>query len=145
MAPFSFWIRNIEWNDNEVVALCRHLNFYITYYDSYSPNIDMHATKQEGAKPRERYISGSFPKTIVATELNSNLMHFWAGSRGGDMFRRFLYCYQILEYASFYYVEDSIKRAIKKTLTTPHIQDEMDGLIVDILDCVQGSRVWDGN
>ena len=135
----------MHWNDEATVSLCRHLNFYMSYYDAYSPIIAMHAPKQEGGEPRERYIAGSFPKTIVAAELNSNLMHFWAGSRSGDVFRRFLYCYQILEFASFYFVEDNIKRAVRKALATPHIRDEMDNLIIEIIDCVQESRIWEGN
>jgi hypothetical protein len=144
MSPISFWIRNFDWEDETAVALCRHLNFYISYYDTASPTIDIHAPTQEGGEPRERYIAGSFPKTIVATELNSNLMHFWAGTRGGDVFRRFLYSYQILEFASFYYVEDNIKRAVKMALSTPHIKDEMDQVIIEVIDSVRESKIWEG-
>lgn len=30
-------------------------------------------------------------------------------------------------------------------LSTPHIQDEMDSVVIDIIDCVSESRVWEGN
>jgi hypothetical protein len=146
--PISFWIRNIEWNEDSIVELARHLNFYLSYYDMDSPVINIHPPKpdiDDGHKPRERYIAGSFPDKISGTTLNSNLLHFWAASRSGDAFRRFLYCYQILEFASFYFVEDQIKRAVKKALITPHVLGQMDSIVIKIIDHVQESKIWEGN
>jgi len=147
-APISFWIRNIEWNEQNVVDLSRHLNFYMTYYDIHSPVINIHPPKpdhDDGRKQRERYVIGSFPEKISGTNLNSNLMHYWAASRIGDAFRRFLYCYQVLEFASFYFVDDQIKRAVKKALITPHVMGEMDSIVIKIIDHVQDAKMWDGN
>jgi hypothetical protein len=146
-SPVCFWIRGVEWNAEDVVDLASHLNFYMSYYDTRSPNIRIFAPKKEiaASETRERFIAGKFPKTILGTELNSNLMHFWNASRYGDMFRRFLYGYQILEFASFYFIEDSVRQAVKRTLATPHINDEIDSLIVSIIDDVQKSRIWEGN
>ncbi len=146
MIPVSFWIRNFEWDDESAVEISRHLNFYMSYYDVEMPRILIHPPKQEreSQKPRERYITGSFPKTIVAADLNSNLLHFWMASRGGDMFRRFLYCFQILEFASFYFIEDNIRRAVKRALSRPNIKDDVDSVLVEVIEHFKESKIWDG-
>jgi hypothetical protein len=144
-APISFWVHDFEWEEDLAVELVRHLNFYMTYYDTFSPKIELHPPKQVSVyNARERYIAKKFPTDIRGAELNSNLLHFWVASRGGDIFRRFLYCYQIIEFSSFYFIEDSIKRAVRKALLTPHFKDEMDALIIKIIDHVQESKVWEG-
>ncbi|MDH2383610.1 hypothetical protein [Bradyrhizobium sp. CER78] len=145
LEPISFWIRNFDWDDILAVELVRHLNFYMTYYDTFSPKIDLHPPKQASEySTRERYVATKFPTDVRAQELNSNLLHFWTASRGGDVFRRFLYCYQIIEFSSFYFIEDGVKRAVRKALLTPHFKDEMDALVIKIIDHVQESKVWEG-
>jgi len=146
LSPVSFWVSGVQWDDESVVDLARHLNFYMSYYDFSSPAIIIHPPKQESTSlPRTRYIAQKFPQQIEAEELSSNLMHFWEASKTGDVFRRFLYCYQILEYSSYYSVEDNIRRSIRKVLTTPHRRDEMDSMIIKIIDHVAESKVWEGN
>ena len=83
MFPISFWIRNFDCTEDTAVEICRHLNFYMSYYDTSSPTIDIHTPTAQAEKPRERFIAGTFPKTIISTEF---LMHFWHGSRGGDFY-----------------------------------------------------------
>jgi hypothetical protein len=100
--PLSFWISCIEWDEDIVRDLARHLNFYMTYYDNMSPVIIIHTPESEAAASptASRFPFGDFPNIISGTELDDNLLHFWAASREGDPFRRFIYNFQILEYAA---------------------------------------------
>ncbi len=146
-SPVSFWVRNFDATGEDAVDLARHLNFYTTYFDIYNPTIDVLPPKTAAVegKPRERYISSSFPKKIAAQPLESTLLHYWHTSRSGDPFRKFIYCYQILEYSAFYYIEDTIKKKVRRLLASPHIYDRMDELMMEILDHMQDSKIWTGD
>jgi hypothetical protein len=145
--PWSFWIRDVPWDQEQMVMLARHLNFYMPYYDARSPTINILPPKQEPSKfpQKERYVIGHFPTSIRADELSSNLMHYWTASHNGDPFRRFLYNYQIIEYAAQFFIDDKIKRAVKNVLALPHLSDDPDGFAVKILELAQGATMWDGN
>lgn len=146
-APVSFWIRKVEVSEVDAVELARHLNFYMTYFDIHNPTIDILPPKQEVLedKPRERYISGKFPTKIVGTTQEPSLLHYWMTARTGDAFRKYLYCYQILEYVAFYYIDDSIKKRVKRLLITPDFHDKIDDLMMEILESLQDKKIWDGD
>ena len=143
--PVSFWIRGLKWNEDVALALVNHLNFYMTYYDSQSPVILVHAPRQENvaAQPQQRFRFGNFPKKISAKKLDDNLRHFWEASRRGDPVRRFLYSYQILEYAAFYYVEESIQKTIRKLLSAPNATDNIDRVTSQLIEACSESKLSD--
>jgi hypothetical protein len=144
--PTSLWIRNLEWDQEKAVELAMHLNFYMSYFDTRSPTINIFPPKEEKSKRKEaeRYIAGYFPAKIVGRQMNANLLHYWSQSNSGDPFRRFLYAYQIVEYTSFYFVEESAKHALRKALARPHIHHELDGVIVEIMDSLSETKNWEG-
>lgn len=145
--PLCFWINGFEWDEGNAVELAMHLNFFMTYYDRTNPTIDIHPPQHEPSamQRRERYVTGFFPKKIIARDLNTNLLHFWKCTRENDPLRRFLYAYQIIEHASFYYVEERVKKSLHKALSSPHIHHEIEKLIVDIMDQVSATKNWEGN
>ena len=53
---------------------------------------------------------------------------------------KFIYYYQILEYAAFYYVDDSIRRNLLRIVCTPDILSNPEKYISRILDAVSESR-----
>lgn len=144
--PLCFWIKGLEWNEEKCVDIAMHLNFYMTYYDFRNPTINVFPPKQEKSefKIREQYVVGYFPKEIRGKELNLNLMHFWAQTRKADALRRFQYCYQIVEHASFYFVEEKVKRALHKALSLPHIHHELENIIVEVMDNLAETKTWEG-
>jgi len=144
-SPISFWIRNVEWTDELAVAMMNHLNFYASYYDVMTPVIIVQPPKQDSPtqKQPQRYPRGEFPKRIIAREVDDNLLHYWLAARQGDPFRRFLYNYNIIEYVSFYYVEENIRRSIKKILQSPSVSEEVDGLSLKIYEVLSETRIQD--
>jgi hypothetical protein len=141
----SFWIRGIEWNEDVVLDLIRHLNFYMYYYDTRTPQIMIHPAKSESIlqQPQNRYPYGSFPQSIVSSELDDALLHFWGASISGDPVRRFLYNYQILEYAAFFYIEEHIKRDIRRALAAPHAMDDLNTLTDHVIESLAESKISD--
>jgi hypothetical protein len=64
-------------------------------------------------------------------------------SRSGDPIRRFLYCYQIIEYAAVSAVEENIRKSIKKILLNPMVVDAASESTQRIIEFVGESKVHD--
>ena len=120
--PLSFWIDNIEWgNADAIVELVNHLNFYMKYYDAISPTVIVFYPKEaQSLKPQTRFAFGTYPTHIEGKELDDVMLILWEASRSGDNARRFLYCYRIIEYASFGYLEAKARIETKRILAAPH-------------------------
>ena len=120
--PTSFWIRNIEYEENALVDFSRLLNFYMTQFDAESPRIIIHepdrpkpsAFKDPFAKTRE------FPSQIRSKRLDPYLLGLWESALNApDPFRRFIYFYQVIEYCAFYHLTEDVLRSIKRVICTP--------------------------
>jgi hypothetical protein len=131
----SFFIRNVEWSEPDILELVTTLNFYLKYYDSISPTILIHssAPKISTTDLMPRYPSDTFPKSIVSNGIDGNLLNFWHASTSGDSGRRFVYSFRIIEYASHTYMKSNEKFHVKQILSTPHAFDDIDKLAEDVI------------
>jgi len=144
--PTCFWIRNIEWDEEVAVNLCRHLNFYMYFYDRRSPIIIIvEPEKEEGAPvKRVRYLFDTFPEEMSCVELQPYLLILWESARNArDPLSEFLYYYQIIEYSAFYYLQEKVKNQIKKILAMPHTPSRADSAARDMLDVLAKERMGD--
>jgi hypothetical protein len=143
--PISFWIDGLHWDENVVLRLVSHLNFYMAYYDAASPLIAVHSPKAENIarQPQPRYLFEIFPNNIKAREIDDNILKYWEASRIGDPIRRFIYCYQIIEYAAVSAVEENIRKSIKKILLNPICADATNESTQRIIECVGESKLHD--
>lgn len=141
--PICFWIRGIDWNDDAVLDLVRHLNFYMAYFDAQSPQIIIQSPTPEDVteQAQSRFPTGSFPKSINSNPIDDALLHFWAASIVGDPVRRFLYNYQILEYGAFFFVEDQVKRTIRKYLTAPDAAENVEVVTQQMIGALGESKI----
>lgn len=140
--PRSFWIRNVEWNEDDVLSLLRNLNFYITYYDNRSPTVLIHNVRDNlGLKPRPRYVVERYPNTINTRTLDDTLLNFWDAAQVGDPARRFLYYYRIIEYASFFYLDLSARAAVKKILAAPNVLDDVSSMTEKVISAIGESKL----
>jgi hypothetical protein len=144
--PLSFWIRGIrEWDETQILDLANHLNFYLGYYDSVSPVIEIQTPRLEAflAQPQRRYRADHFPRLIAAQGIDDVLLHFWHASRTGDTARRFLYSYRIIEYISFSYVEASIRSSIRRSLSAPNALDDIAAITEKVINAMTETKVTD--
>lgn len=142
----SFWIYEVDWNEDEIVDLARHLNFFMKYFDRESPYIMIHEESREAplSSTSIRFIAGSFPATIAARHLDPHLLGLWESTlEAADVFRRFLYNYQVLEYAAFYYVHEAVFQTIKRVISSPDAPARISDAAKQILDAVVDYRVDD--
>lgn len=140
--PTSFWIRHVEWDENAIAELARHLNFYMRHFDRESPVMLVHDEPRENSavKPRRRYPLGDFPPIISARPLDPYLLGLWSHSLGGDPFLRFLHGYQILEYAAFYYSKESVLHTLRRILASPETPSRLDDAVRRAMDALAEDR-----
>jgi hypothetical protein len=143
--PLCFWIEGIDCDEDVVLEVINHLNFYMSYYDTASPTINVHSPASENItqQPQTKYAIDVFPAMIAAVPITNTLLQLWQASRSGDPARRFLYCYQIIEYSSFYFLEDNVGRALRRLLSAPHAIANIEDLTSQIVDVLQDSKMDD--
>lgn len=141
--PTSFWIRDVEWDEDKVLELARHLNFYMCYFDQESPRILIHEIASGEDRPDEaaRFPFGTFPNSIAGQPLDPYLLSLWTSSvNSPDPFRRFLYSYQILEYCAFYFLQDHVSRKVRRVLASPDVSFRLDEAVAQLMDAVVDHR-----
>ncbi|HEY7811195.1 MAG TPA: hypothetical protein VIA98_12550 [Allosphingosinicella sp.] len=134
--PISFWINDVEWDDDDILNLIRHINFYLRYYDSESPVIVVHPRKsQVEINPKTRYFEGfdGFPEHIISRGLDPNLLVLWGASFGATRSANFLNFYRIIEYVSFYHMHSEAFREIRDLIKKPHALADLERSTRDIL------------
>lgn len=143
--PISFWIDVGPWNDDNVLALIEHLNFYMSYYDRESPMVLIHAPTADSPQetPQKRFPIDVFPSTINGREIDRHLLHLWQASTQGDPARRFLYSYQIIEYSAFYLLEDEISKSIIRLLSAPEVMSRPQEVALQLIEAVSESKLSD--
>jgi hypothetical protein len=143
--PTSFWIRGIKWNADEVLELVRHLNFYLRYFDRRSPLIDTHELLESGRRvtPMVRYPRGAFPSSIRSRNIDPFLIDLSEIAWSGDPLTRFLYSYQILEYISFYYMQEATALRLRMILARPDLPSDVGHAAREIFDAVTESKIDD--
>lgn len=141
----SFWIKNIDWDENNVTELVHNLNFYMHYFDKETALVEVHENVpvESNLGKSERYRHGPFPSEIAGRELDPFLLGLWENSVYSSIRLRFLYCYQILEYASFYYIKEGTMRTIKKIVAAPNAGTYMDDAVRQISDAMSEDKMND--
>jgi hypothetical protein len=135
----SFWIHGIEeWDENVTVDLVRHLNFYMRYFDRETLLVAIHEDlpDQEEKESSVRYPYMVFPKNVSAQLLDSFLLGLWESSVAGNPRLRFLYSYQIMEYATFYHASDAVQQTVRRAIMAPHTKLDPTHAVTQILDAL---------
>ncbi len=138
----SFFVDNIESYDEErAIALAKHLNFYMSYFDRGSPRIDIVSSPPaaEATRTPPKKV-GIVPPVVNAVELDSFLLDLNLAAQSGEARLRFLYYYQILEYAAFYWVEESVKTAVCKVLQAPDLQSNIEEYFPKLIEALVPTR-----
>lgn len=162
--PLSFWIEQCDCCEQDLVRVAQHVNFYMSYFDNRSPIIQIHESQVEAEKlpTRDRYLWDSFPESISARSLDPYLLAQMTSAReASDVYRKFLYYYQVLEYAGFYYLSDKSIRRVEAVLKSPETPSfprgawqRLQDILTDekmqdaakmsavVTDCVDASIIW---
>lgn len=142
----SFWIRSCNLPEQDLQDLARHVNFYMRYFDRRTPVISVHEdmTGEESERPT-RFLFGPFPDHITARRLDSYMLTLWSSGMPGTAHpvSSFLYNYQVLEYAAFYYLREDIARTIHRIVSSPDVVCRAEEVSRQILDALVEERTSD--
>ncbi len=123
--PFNFFIEgDLNFIKDEIIEFCKVLNFYMSYFDRETPNIQIFAKtyKKENFNLPCYTLFDNFPDTINSTEIDSILLDIISvANNSSDNRLSFLFYYQILEYASYYFLKSDIKYRLTTLLKRPDI------------------------
>jgi hypothetical protein len=147
--PRSFFIKpSIPLKEVDWEVLIRHLNLLMVYYDRNSPRIVYRARSEtlRGANVEAlRYVENNFPSELVFKPIDDILMRLIEVARESEPRFSFIYCYQIFEYAAFYFVDAKTKSALARILRSPsfisNADDRMSELFALLTEAAQNDDV----
>jgi hypothetical protein len=122
----SFYVKgNFKNIDNNFVELSKTLNFYMAYFDRKTPNILIFGKEYESKKYKKPcYFSlfDTFPDKINAQPIDFTILEIFNVAHNTDDIRlKFIFYFQILEYCSYYYLNNKIRNKIQQTLKNPEL------------------------
>lgn len=143
--PVSFWIDVNKWDEDEILDIIYHLNFFMSYFDRKSPNVLIHNPEQAGESHNEggRYLNGGFPSHIQSRDINRHLLQLWQAGQQGDAARRYLYNYQIIEYSAFSIIDDEIYKNIRRMVSAPDCSYRATEVAYKVIDAINSSKMHD--
>lgn len=132
--PLSFWIRDVDWDDDKLVNLIRHINFYLRYYDAQSPTVEIHPSEDSRAAPKNRYFEGfDFPENIHSPLLDSKLLIMYSFGFGPSWANNFLNHYRVVEYVSFDFTHDVARKEVRTIISKPHALHDVERTATDLM------------
>lgn len=142
--PMSFFLGPIKVeNTDQMLNLARHLNFYMFYFDRETPQIIIHRPEDIAADFKETVQENVFPTSIIGSEIDTYMLDLWSGASGASGRLAFLYYYQMLEYAAFYFIEDQVKLRVEKILRQPNILSSIDTCLAQVVDEIVDYKLSD--
>lgn len=124
--PINFFIKGDFCDDyHEHLTFFKHVNFLMTYYDRVSPTVII----MDPPEDNREYIvtpckskSEAFPNIINTKKLDLTLLELINAARNSSSIRlKFIFYFQVLEYCSYYYIENNMKRQISNIIKSPDI------------------------
>lgn len=138
----SFWIREAPVEQQALVVLANHLNFYMWYYDLQTPRIVIHEQRATAKAKFSRRPIRDFPPRIVGERLDPALLGFWeAGVDAADPARAMLHYYRIIEYGAFYHIDQAVRHEARRVLREPDALSDPDLTVARLLEVLaRGNR-----
>ncbi len=136
--PRSFFISNLDATTN-IPQLCRHVNRLCHYYDRHSPQIIIResASELEETKVRPcRYLPNGFPSKLAVRPVDDVILTLLEVGASSSPRNAYLYYYQVLEYAGYFYTDEKIKGRLRHILRDPAIVCCDDDTIAELFDAL---------
>jgi hypothetical protein len=144
--PVSFFVNDFEGYDEEaIVEVSKYLNFFMRYYDRKTSYILIRPPLSNEREPmgQLQFIETEFPTRISTKRKDSFLIDLALAAQDTNARLAFLYYYQILEYAAFYYMDNDIQRKLLQILNSPDLAAFPNKYITKILDMISEIRQTD--
>lgn len=121
--PRNFYIESEKKIDEvDLVKVARHVNFIMRYYDRESPTIEIRQKVEKSNRQTytpKQLIEDRFPTVANIREIDEYLLQLIEVARNTTPRFAFIYYYQVIEYAAFYYLDSKVKKDLKQILRNP--------------------------
>ncbi|GAB4024003.1 hypothetical protein [Spirosoma koreense] len=140
--PYSFYVEgNLDKYENDFSYLLTLLNFYIEYFDRKSPKIILYRQEKNTNNykiPCFTQSGNAFPNIINATKMDLTVLETLDVARKTDDVRlKFIFYFQVLEYCTYYYLDNNIKKDLDQILKRPDINSKSTQYTKAILEKLQ--------
>jgi len=130
--PVNFYIEG-AFNEikTEHIDIFKHLNFYMAYFDRSTPQIVLFDS--EDSTEKEKYNipclskENNFPTIINIRDIDQVLLDLMHVAKNTQNIRlKYIFYYQVLEYCSYYYLNNDLKRKLNNIVRNPDILNSSD-------------------
>lgn len=132
----------------DIELIARHINFASSYYDRRAPNITIRKNDGDVEKERKKQlqlIEREFPESLTMPILDDFMLQLIEVARQTSPRFAFVYYYQVIEYAGFYFLDSKAKRDLRQLLRDPSLincaEDKVEQLFVFLADLSHGDDV----
>lgn len=123
--PINFFIQgDFDKAASNFVAIAKHLNFYMHYYDRETPVLVIFEQEQDKEDYKTPCItkSNGFPKVINFTTFDPVLIDlFQVSRRTANVRLKFIFYFQVLEYCAYYHLNDDLKKRLTNIIKRPDL------------------------
>lgn len=107
------------------ITFFKHVNFMLTYYDRKSPVIlfidNTDGDIEDIALPCKTSLE-PFPEKINSCQFDSTLLELMMAAQNTGSYRlKYIFYFQVLEYCSYYYIENELRLKISNIIKSPDI------------------------
>ena len=123
--------------DNDYKILSKHFNFYVSYFNRKNPKILIHEPKNEKTKYHIPCLMNinNFPEILNFNKLDPILLDmFQIAGESNNTRLKYLFYFQILEYCSYYHLNDELTNQLKEIIKRPDLLNrstEYSKLLID--------------
>lgn len=137
----SFYVKGrLNHFKNDFSHLIKSINFYLTYYDRETPSIVLlpkESNKDEYRMPCYSLFD-TFPEVINAKSIETTILDILhTAHKTEDVRLQFIFYFQILEYCSYYYLENNIRQKLFNILKRPDININANNYSKNIIEDLQ--------
>ncbi len=124
-APTSFFVKgDFSKIEFDFVKIAKHLNFYMRYFDRKTPVILIFNNDKE----KENFVlpchteTKDYPQTINARKVEPVILDLLqVASETTNIRLKYIFYYQILEYCSYYHLNEELKRRLNNVVKNPDV------------------------
>lgn len=140
--PFSFFVQgDFSTIQTDFTYFLRLLNFYMEYFDRGCPKIIIHRKEtiiEDYIIPCLTGNGEDFPNSINAHNIDLTVLEtIDVANKTDDIRLQFIFYYQVLEYCTYYFLDNSIKKELNHILKKPDINSCSKEYSKSILDKLQ--------
>jgi hypothetical protein len=121
--PYSFFIKG-DFESVDLVNFAKHINFFMRFFDRSTPQIEIHTTEPEKEKFKLPCYSNNndFPETIQGRVIDPIIIDLLnIAAETANIRLKYIFYYQILEYCSYYHLNEELKRKFNNIIKRPDV------------------------